>query len=535
MNDRGLHKMKSARRRWKKTSGEYFLRLAGFIIAFSAIYIGYMYSQEAMQRDSALQYSQAIQKKHSYIIKRGNPLLLKKVLLISASTDEPYQANIQALKEAVFSYYGADVTSLDILEYHPGMLSKYEGILILGNTEFKNKKIIRKLAEKVNSRGMPILWIGAGFPEVASLFGISHLDESPLQAADENIFIEYKGVAVPASGLMLVQTKISGKQSKFTELATLRISSNKHIPAIIRKNQLTYISFVPFTKDGYTLSLAITIDAMSGMLGKHKANPRVIFRLEDINADDYGASDTSFSKTVKYLESESVFTHLGIIPIFVNADGKFMADITDAKQVLKYIKNNPSMVAVVQHGTKHHRIDPRNHGKKSGDAYEYFLTDDVTLGRDVAQAFAIQRMTEGYNMLTRVGIKPEIFEAPHYELSPSEQKVASNLYPVMHHQPLFYLDKPMTLMLPWFTSRSSTIYAPSSIGYIDAFDKNSANNILSQLSDLGKIIPDPVVVIFFHPFMIEREGRKGDLKKLITGVKKLGYRFVSTFDELVTQ
>ena len=144
-------------------------------------------------------------------------------------------------------------------------------------------------------------------------------------------------------------------------------------------------------------------------------------------------------------------------------------------------------------------------------------------------------MNEGFETLKNIGLQVKVYEAPHYTLSPKQQQAANNIFPVMHHQPQFYAGQKREHVMPWFTYKDDTVFAPSSIGYVDAVNTDSVNEILSQMDVLAKILPDPIVVVFFHPFMTEMPERENDLDALIQGTRSRGYRFVDTLSELVVQ
>jgi hypothetical protein len=225
--------------------------------------------------------------------------------------------------------------------------------------------------------------------------------------------------------------------------------------------------------------------------------------------------------------------HLGLIPIWVDNEGKMKASIWQSTPTVKLIEQYPQLVVPIQHGTLHFRIDPRNSKDSSGEANEFFIDDDLTMGAQEAYRFARERILQGNNLLAKGGLYPRIFEAPHYEISASEQEAASSLFPIMHHALTYYSnDNVYAVLTPWFTNHLGTIYAPSSIGYIDLYNKMSVQEILYELDKLGKVIDDPVAVVFYHPFMMGVPERENDLKALVEGIQAQGYRFVSTFDSL---
>jgi uncharacterized protein YdaL len=533
MSNNGTHKIKQAHANWRQTYGEHILRIAGLTLAAIAIYIGYYYgTRKSVDDGTQLVTSSApVKKEYSYTIKQTNKPLLSSVLLVAASLDTKDKPYAIAFREAVASYYGVTVTLTDIRQYGSKLVAKHDGVIVYGNRQFKESIKLKHLIRDIKAYKRPVFWYGYGFSEVSSDLGIPYSRESRLQPATSDHYIHYKTTAVQALGIDVVLGKLKVKSGNIKTLASMKANGTSY-PLILNRGGVTYVSFLPFRKKSYTLVTAVTINALSTMLGKHKPNPRVIFRLEDVNVQHYGDKDKRFRKTADYLLSQKVHVHIGIIPTMVDASGKVVTSIKKSSKLARYIRKNQTGVSVVQHGSRHHRMDPRNHGMGSGAAFEFFFTDDHTMGAEEARKFAVKRMTEGYRTLAAAGLTPVLFEAPHYELSPGQQKVADQMYPVMHHSPIFYDGKRMNILLPWFTNRNGTVYVPSSLGYIDVANKDSVRDILYQLEELKKIMPDPVVIVFFHPFMIDHAGRETDLMQLITGTRKLGYRFINTADEL---
>ena len=128
-----------------------------------------------------------------------------------------------------------------------------------------------------------------------------------------------------------------------------------------------------------------------------------------------------------------------------------------------------------------------------------------------------------------------VFEAPHYLMSPAQTAVAEELYPLILHAPWIYSGQNGDFFLPWFTRRADVYYGPSDVGYVAYDNPQSVEHILARLEDLARVLPDPVVTVFFHPFMHNAEGRGDDLERLVTGIERLGYRFASACEELASR
>ena len=524
-------KFSDAQSKWKKTFGEHFIMTTGIILAFLAIYIGYQYSQKSGHAPIAAQVGiQSFKDKPVYNIKIQNPPLLKNLLLVTPVNSVKHRPYIQAFRESVASYYGVNIKEITLAEYNRKLLKKYEGILVYGITRFSNRLKLTRMAKDMVRLKKPAYWVGHGMAHVANSFSLKVKPVTKINL--KGSYLRYKKVSLPVSKMKLV-TGVGDDMPAAKVMANIHMDDGRKIPAIIKNDKVTYIAFQPFPSDGDSLILVVAIDVLSAMLGKHKKNPRVLFRLEDVNAFTYDNKNTSLGKTMGYLLKENVFVHIGLIPVMVDASGKLLATIDQSRTLNKLVRSDPGKIEFIQHGTRHHRLDPRNQGKMSGDAYEYFYTDDHTLGRDVAQVFAKQRIVDGYNVLKRAGIKSFSFETPHYVMSPGQQEVANAIYSVMHHSPIAYSGAQIKPFMPWFTQRAQTVYVPGAVGYVDMQNIDSVRDMLYRLSKLKEIIPDPIVVVVFHPFMIEVKGRENDLMALIEGIKKHGYHFVSTQSQLV--
>lgn len=522
-------KLASTRRRWKKTVGERMLRLIGIALALIAIAVGVKYALEFSPRVPVLE--------PRYTIRQQQPPLIHKVLLIAPKAVGNNRGQVTGLAEALESYYGVTVVratggASDTL------LAGVGGVIVYGSDAFGAGGALAKLLRSAVDRRLPVFWFGEGFSRYAQLLGAPTFQEQKTRTTPVQTKLIYKGVKLPAVGLNYTPglDMDAAKQGKV--VATLTLYDTFTRPAIIQFERAIYVPFTPFSRTGSMLASAVTVDALGRMFGEHRPDPRVILRLEDVNPVDYGGNDGAFVKVGKYLLRNKIPFSVGIIPIMMDGNGKFVTDIRSAKAVLAFIKAHRSQIEVVQHGTMHYRDDPRNAGKPSGVAYEFFFNDDQAMGVKRAQLFTSRRLKKGYDVMARAGLEPRMFEAPHLEMSPSEQTVADRMFPIMMHPPLSYGESHdhYTAILPWFTQRGDTVYAPSDVGYVHGGDEQgSIDDILGDLRELKEILPDPIVVVFYHPFLVRKKGGEAQLKELVQGAEKLGYRFVNVAGELKTR
>jgi hypothetical protein len=510
----------AVRRRWRRTFGEYLLRAAGLVLAVVVVVIAWRYADTRPQPGMSSECSPAA------------PSPTSRVLLEVADRTGLRGAQAQALKEAVESYFGVRVDVAGVGDDDAALLRQASAAVVFGNAPFEDNKRLRALVDQAVAGALPLVWIGQGIDGVADRLGLVTAGDAGAMPAPPGTVLDYRGVSIPVDG-MLVPKAVPQVDADVTQVvARLSFANGSSRPAAIVRPGLVYVGLIPFWDLNPTLALPAAISAMSALLGEHARDPRVLFRLEDLNGRDYGEKDQSFKATADYLLSQDVFMHLSIIPICRDAEGAFVADIGDATPILDFVARHPRSVEIVQHGGCHFRIDPRNKGRGSGDAFEFFFDDDLMMGPAAAQELARSQTLEGREVLERYGLHAGIYEAPHYTLSLSEQAAISELFPVMHHPPLFHSKIRSQLLLPWFTWRAGTAFAPSAIGYVEATDPSSVDRMLEMLRKLARVLPDPVVVIHYHSFMTLKENREGDLAALIGGAKRLGYRFASTCEEL---
>lgn len=529
----------AARRRWRKTFGERLLRILGLVAAVAALALTWIYAiapeRPGPPRDSTTgqQAERQAGGPRAACWTPGPAPAAVNVLVVAADVDGLGLAQVEALREAVASYFSASARLVPAGGYQAGQLDAAEAVLVVGNGPFVDPAPMTALLADIAARDLPVLWMGLGAYDFADALGLRFADAYPAaQPARGDAMLDYRGVRFPAGGLMLDRGTLLPPAAPGRVAATIELPDGQSRPAAIVRGKLAYASFLPFQGLEPSLALAATVDMLSGLIGTHAPDPRLLLRLEDISGQIYGAGDTSFASTTGYLLREGVFMHLSLIAKWMDAQGNFIAGIDAAAPVRALVSEHPDAVEIVQHGSQHFRPDPRNAGMPTGEAHEFFFDDDETMGPAGARAFAEERLVEGFTALADLGWEPWIFEAPHYVMSPAEQAVAEELYPVMHHPPLFHAGLRSELLLPWFSRRGETMYAPWAAGYVDALDPGSVANMLQVLEQLAGILPDPVAVVQFHPFMREAPGREQDLEALIEGARRLGYRFASTCEEL---
>lgn len=536
-NDASLEaRLAATRTHWRRSIGERVLRIIGLLVGLIVLLLAItLASREAPAASSEKIGIRPLPTAHeASCAVVPLPATADRLLLVVADNNESVYPQLVVLEEALSSYFNLRVQRVAAADYQPALLEGIRASVIYANEVFKDGKRVGELIEETWRHERPVLWLGPGaYVAEAELDIVLKTEPSAFESAPKGTIVEYNGVPIPATGFLLGETVSESTGSPARAVATVRLPNGTTVPAITVRDDFVHVSFDPLDPDlPPSLALAVVIDAFAEVLGSPTPDPRVLFRLEDLNGHDYGETDTTFAKTADYLLSENVFMHLAIIPEWVDAQGNVQENIGSARKILDLIKVYPDSVSLIQHGYQHFRPEARNAGLRSGQAFEFFLDDDSTLGVEKARELLRQRLAAGSDLLERYAWRPHIFEAPHYIMSPGQQALAEELYPVIHHQPLFYAGKTHQLLLPWYTKRDTVVYAPSSAGFVEILKPDSVSKILSVLEQGARILPDPVFVVFFHPFMTEFVGREADLEKLISGIKELGYRFANTCEDI---
>jgi len=470
---------------------------------------------------------------------RGSYQPDKTLVMLAARTEGQHMPELLGLKDAVASYFGFDVQIVANEEYHTALLENAAGIVVFGNAKFPDEGRVWQALNDAQDKAVPTAWIGLGGERFGSAMGLSFQNSDAVAGGGaQGRVIQYNDVEIPTAGQEFSAAVDPASPGVQQVLGTLKQADGTISPLIVQGQGVIYAGFLPFNGYNSNLSLVAIVDALSQIFGPHPSDPRVVLRLEDINGETYGPNDTHLAATTDYLLAENAFMHLSIIPESVDedqsiADERLIADAGSVAGLVKLVNDHPGELAIVQHGFRHSRRDARNVGcTNTGCAHEFFPDDDVTMGPQAAAAFARQRLEAGREVLTRHLRRPWIFEAPHYVMSPAQVAVAQDMFPVILHAPWIHAGEGTNFFYPWFTQRETTVYAPSDVGYVGYDDPASVTRILNNLRETARILPDPVVVVFYHPFLTGTEIQGSDLEALIQGIKQLGYRFANACAEL---
>lgn len=457
------------------------------------------------------------------------PADASRVVLVSAGGPEATKPAV--LSEMIESYLDIRVDSVSFADFDPASLEGARSLIVYGDDAILDETQAAQTISAAWSAELTVTWIGPGVYTAAGPLEVELNSSDPaFGSAPQGAKLFYKGIPVPVDDLLMAESVSRSLTDHPMEvLAWYRDPNGVTRPAISSRADFLHIGFDALSGFDENDAMVITMDALANTLKDRQPDPRVIFRFEDLNPYNYGEADNTVAEVAEYLLSRGVFLHMAVIPEFVNADGQVIGDIGDAPAVREVLKAYPDRTELIQHGYHHHRDDPRNEGLMSGAAFEFFFDDDETLGKAEVVQMTLERLNAG-RVLVEDNLQQPVwaFEAPHWEMSSEGETAVEYLYDMIHHPPLNQGGIQNNVVTPWFTIRGDTSYAPSAAGFIGLNQYDSVEQTLDRLQKLSSLIPDPVVIVYFHPFMWNVPGRRDDLRVLVDGIEALGFRFVSS-------
>lgn len=439
--------------------------------------------------------------------------------------------------------------------YTCGELKNYSAAIYLGSTF--DEPLPACLLDDVLASTHPVIWayynvwqLAARSPTFGTTYGWTPADLDFSSIAE----VDYKGHALAryaanADGIVGV-TVANATRAKV--LATAKRSDGTTTPWAVRSGQLTYVTEIPFSymteSDRYLVFADLLFDALApATVTRHRA----VLRLEDINPSD----DTSQLQAVaQYLYSQHIPFGYGVIPQYTDPLGAYnngapvqaRLDQTPALvTVLKYMASHGGVE--VMHGYTHQwdtAINPYTAVTADDDEfYRVIENADQTLNNvgpvpEDSLAWAGGRMDTGKADFTRAGLTvPAIFEVPHYAGSPSTYRAVATRFASRWERSLYFTGL-LRGTAPDYTQAFGQLFPyavrdvyntrvlPENLGNIEPepfhiYPARFPADIIAA-GEKNLVVRDNVAGFYFHCFF-----SIDYLKATITGLRRLGYQFVS--------
>jgi len=452
------------------------------------------------------------------------------------------------------SHFGSR-TAQPVASYSAGQLNSYTAVIYIGSTY--DEPLPPAFLTDVLASTKPVIWIydniwqlTAASATFATTYGWqwSGFDFSTVARVDyKSQQLKRDGVN-NQGGIMNYATVGSG----VTVLANAVRSDGTSFPWALRSGNLTYLGENPLEYisegDRYLIFCDLLFDALAPTTPVQR---RALVRLEDVNPT---ADPAQLRAIADYLSAQKVPFSFGMVPVYTDPSGALNNGVPET--VL--LRNAPSVISalkymqskggvMIDHGYTHQfgsLLNPYN--GVTGDDFEFYrvtenadhsLTYQGPVPGD-STLWATNRVASATAEFAAAGFtRPTIFEFPHYAASPVDYQAIGTLYTTRYERALYF--RGLLSGGPIDTTRLVGQYFPYAVR--DVY----GTKVLPEC--LGSIEPD---VFFNFPLrfpadiiadaqraLVVRDGiasffnywgnNLNYLKQTITGLKGLGYTFVS--------
>ncbi|MEI7027870.1 DUF2334 domain-containing protein [Paenibacillus sp. y28] len=290
----------------------------------------------------------------------------------------------------------------------------------------------------------------------------------------------------------------------------------------------------------------------------------ILIRLEDIGpGGQYSGMDNlgKLRAVLELLAEHQTAYQLAVIPRWLDypADGTVYDRRLDGRedpyieafdQLLTYAQQHGGVIGM--HGYTHQVGSVRRaDGHHESAIGNEFNVPDVP--ETQTEAFAAERVKQGYDIMHRAGFEPRFWEAPHYHTTAVQDEVFRGMFGIQYQDNVnllpgavhpLYVEGRQTAVA---ASPLGSVYVPTPYSFIPY--NRDADLILKQLGKTERL-PS----FFYHPFLefkhlvqaFDEEGQpvmkdglpvyhypaksKSNLQKLLSEIENKGYNFVSITD-----
>ncbi|MBG0560880.1 DUF2334 domain-containing protein [Actinoplanes aureus] len=472
----------------------------------------------------------------------------KTLVLYDTTSEYGWLGEVYAAQTANLASHFGSWTAAPVAGYKAGDLNAYTAVIYLGSTY--DEPLPAAFLTDVLATTKPVTWVYnniwqlAAKPGFAAKYGFASGTFDLAEVAE----VGYKGRKLTRSAdnkAGIMNLPISDT-AKVRTLATAVRADGTTFGWAVKSGNLTYVGEIPFSYVGHDDRYLVFADLLFDSLGsKAPERHRALIRLEDVGPD---ADPADLRAIADYLYSQKVPFSVAVYPRFRNPKGG--EDYTLAKRpevvaALKYMKSKGG--TLIMHGYTHQYGTVANpyDGVSANDfefyaahvnEKDYVIYDGPVAGDSVA--WATGRMIASGAVFVATGLgAPKIFEFPHYAASPADYQAAHTLFGKRYDRGLYFpgvltgakydYSRQFGQFFP-YTVRDvyGSVVVPENIGNVEpeAFNNHPvrlpADLIASAERNL--VVRDGVASCFYHPYLGTEH-----LKELVTGIKKVGYTFVS--------
>ncbi|GAA0662811.1 polysaccharide deacetylase family protein [Kitasatospora atroaurantiaca] len=489
-----------------------------------------------------------------------------------------YLGELYAMVTANLAGHFGQVTTMPVSSYQAGQVNNYTATIYFGSTYYGGAipdGIPAAFYSDVTTTSHPVVWLYDNIWNLANNVGPAQFSSTYGWDPTTSYFnfnsitsVSYKGQSTTRNALNgggVLGDNITDP-SKVTVLAQATDSTGASVPWAIRSGNLTYIGDIPFSYVSETDRVMIFADLLFDALAPTTpTRHRAMVRLEDISPTD---DPLQLIQTGQYLKSQNIPFSFGVIPVYTDPNGTY----NNGRPETVKLSQRPLLVTairslisnggtMVMHGYTHQYSNIANpYDGVSGDDFEFYRaqcsttrtppyhfevpcqnTDWVIHQGPVPEdsaAWAQSRVTASSNEFKAAGLTPPtIFEFPHYAGSATDYKTFEPLFKARYERSLYFggqlnggpIDYGL-LIGQFFPYLVHDVYGetvlPENLGnYEPTASNNNPPRSPADMINSAKLnltVRDGFASFFYHPYY-----GLNALKQTVTGIKALGYTFVS--------
>lgn len=476
----------------------------------------------------------------------------------------------------LLGHFDASVDLLPVADYVQGRIEQYAATFYIGWTTDEAPPLV--FLDDVIATGKRVVWLRGDVQRIADQMadfegrfgfqplGLRWFDEGEIPDSPGSGFfstIGYKDetfekVRVIIDGQLDIDAAVY--LTHVTSPAKARVWATMHNPVsgqtapyVLQAGNFWLVADLPFNDIAPTDRYVVFADLLHDMLGiDHPQNHRAMVRLEDVDAM---VNPAAFKAVVDALAGQGVPFTMAVIPHYKDPYGAQnrgvpqdipLAQATTLRLALDYALVRGGEIA--QHGYTHQSDDMINTvSGSSGLDFEFW---DSVHNRPMpgdSIAWASGRILAGRDELLALGLRPLVWEMPHYIGSPMAEQAAAQIYPTIYGKKNYYTsehpdltpgpgaDFEMYQFFPYLIERDrdGVRVLPETLSNIQYFqfgaDEEVTAATMLQAARKLKVVRDGFASFFFHPFLVEGTGGRGmqDLQDIVRGLSALGYQWAS--------
>ncbi len=404
----------------------------------------------------------------------------------------------------LLGHFNLRITSLSSDRYEPGLLSRYDYLMYLGND---HNDLPPAFIADIAVTSKPVMWIDANIDElVAQRKDLGwELEGTAFSLAQ----VEYLGRAVPVKYRQMMNSLRVGPDTKVWAWAK---AGNTRTPFVVSKGSFWYVARMDFWKPYYY----VIADILHDFLGAdHETRARAFVRIEDIHPK---RDAREIRAVTDELHAAGVPFMLAVIPVYQNPQTGEKVALHQAPALVEALRYAVARGgSVVLHGFTHQMGD-----SETGVGFEFWDDRSDSPLENETIALHRDRIEQAVAELASVGLRPLAFEPPHYAISSlGYYTVAQHFSTLVAAVQLDDQTRRINQTFPFVIHRDryGLKIIPENLGYVDPSAPDAVQGPLSR-AERALVVRDPMVGVFFHPYIEARH-----LRALVEGLRAKGYEF----------